>query len=215
MDFADAYLMCKLGRPELAGWWGKLLGGKERTFYAIAPKQSGAGDPSPDNVRPILPGLRLIMDDSSTLEVYGGTLTVTSGVLTVTHRCVSFDGTENWGVVNNSDNIRYFVSAATDGNCVIGSDIYSHTVYNPNIRTPASSASVQYGAKLYEVNVSGLIRMILCLPDMPGTAADFKAMLAAWAQAGTPLQVCYELAEPVTYQLTPQEVERAVRELST
>ena len=26
-DFADAYLMCKLGHPELAGWWGKLLGG--------------------------------------------------------------------------------------------------------------------------------------------------------------------------------------------
>lgn len=27
MDFAQAYLMCKLGHPELAGWWGKLLGG--------------------------------------------------------------------------------------------------------------------------------------------------------------------------------------------
>ena len=27
MDFAEAYLMCKLGHPELAGWWGKLLGG--------------------------------------------------------------------------------------------------------------------------------------------------------------------------------------------
>jgi len=27
MDFADAYLLTKLGHPELAGWWGKLLGG--------------------------------------------------------------------------------------------------------------------------------------------------------------------------------------------
>lgn len=27
MDFADAYLLTKLGHPELAGWWGKVLGG--------------------------------------------------------------------------------------------------------------------------------------------------------------------------------------------
>lgn len=27
MDFAEAYLLTKLGHPELAGWWGKLLGG--------------------------------------------------------------------------------------------------------------------------------------------------------------------------------------------
>lgn len=27
MDFAEAYLLCKLGHPELAGWWGKVLGG--------------------------------------------------------------------------------------------------------------------------------------------------------------------------------------------
>ena len=26
-DFADAYLLTKLGHPELAGWWGKVLGG--------------------------------------------------------------------------------------------------------------------------------------------------------------------------------------------
>lgn len=27
MDFAEAYLLTKLGHPELAGWWGKVLGG--------------------------------------------------------------------------------------------------------------------------------------------------------------------------------------------
>ena len=211
MGFAKDYLWAKLGLPRNRFWWALLR--EQKTQYAIKAKQLGTGDPSPDNVRPILPGLRLIRDDSSTLEVYGGTLDVTNGVLTVTHRCVSFDGTENWGVVNNPDNIRYYVTVTVGDDFTIGSEVYSHTVYNPQVKISQASTDVQYGARIYKTTTAGALRMIICLPGMPGTKDDFLSMLATWATAGTPLQVCYALTEPVTYQLTPQEVERAVREL--
>ena len=32
MDFVEAYLLTKLGHPELAGWWGKLLGGDGKAW---------------------------------------------------------------------------------------------------------------------------------------------------------------------------------------
>ena len=44
--------------------------------YDFLPIQEGTGDPSPENVRPITPGLILTRDDNTTLEVWGGSLTV-------------------------------------------------------------------------------------------------------------------------------------------
>lgn len=44
--------------------------------HSFLPIQDGSGDPSPENVRPIRPGLTFTRDDDSVLSVYGGTLTV-------------------------------------------------------------------------------------------------------------------------------------------
>lgn len=189
----------------------------------IRPAQEGSGNPSPENVRPITGWTDMKINVSPTYEardgtiysvtipseagvVYGGTLDVINGTLTITHKLLTFDGSETWGIIDNPDNIRYYTITNIGDGHVIRSDIYSHTVYNQNLRTSQASTDVQYGARLYTTTTSGILRLIVCLPDMPDTKAGFQAMLASWATAGTPLQVCYELAEPVTYQLTPTQI---------
>ena len=42
-------------------------------------------------------------------------------------------------------------------------------------------------------------------PDETGIG-EWKEYLAAQYAAGTPVQVCYEIAEPYTIQLTPQQI---------
>jgi hypothetical protein len=39
-----------------------------------------------------------------------------------------------------------------------------------------------------------------------GTAQEFKDIITAQENAGTPIQICYELATPITVQLTPTEI---------
>jgi len=195
MDFADAYIMCKLGHPELAGWWGKLLGGGVKTLYTITPKQQGAGEPSPDNIRPILPGLTLTRDDDTVLEVYGGTLDVTSGTLTVDMVALT---------VATAPRKDYGISAA-------GAPYLDMII-------PTDKRSVPNGAC-----VCSMYSQIL--QSQAGTSGKFRcysnsisvydSRFTSKSSAESTLamdgfHVVYPLATPITYQLTQAEVKRAV-----
>lgn len=208
-DFAEAYLMTKLGHPELAGWWGKLLGGGgAKTLYTIGLKQQGTGDPAPDNVRPILPGLTLVRDDDSVLEVYGGTLDTASGVLTVTHEIVTNDGTVFWMIASGFNPIAFYrlASGPSPSGNVVG--VFSH------FRLAQVITNAGYGAKFYVYNgLRIIVRFDDDYSEKPTTADEMKAWCMTQAQRGTPFQAVYPLATPVTYQLTQAEVKRAVREL--
>ena len=57
----------------------------ENKEIVISAVQSGEGNPSPTNIRPISAGLTIEMDDSTTLEVYGGSLNPVTGKMTITH----------------------------------------------------------------------------------------------------------------------------------
>lgn len=134
--------------------------------------------------------------------VYGGTLDVVSGVLTVNRFFKAFDGTETgWtkagGTSNNTQ--RYYITwenMDVSGVANPSDAICSHLVF-------LSGNAGAFGT--FNCTVTNF-----AVKDGDGSQfADitaFKAWLAAQNTAGTPLQLCVELATPQTYQLTPTEV---------
>ena len=170
--------------------------------------QEGFGDPSPDNVRPIIGRDNITItansvDHNISLDdsVYGGSLDVTTGVLTVDRQFAIFDGTENW--VNVGGQYPYAFQLDT---------------YIPNIKSsPISSQNIlcnMFVQTKVEVPTGDAIRwqvntqtgrLYVYCHQYSGDLAGFKAMLAE-----NNLQVCYNLATPITVQLTPTQVEQII-----
>ena len=131
--------------------------------------------------------------------VYGGTLDVVSGVLTVTHGYVTFDGSsdEQWsittyGTTNHRAAINYS-GLATDVPDSQIADIISNqyetiSYNNGNVK---SGISARYNNS--QINVFGATFT---------TKTEFTDYLSA-----NPLTVVYKLATPLTYQLTPTQVQ--------
>lgn len=131
--------------------------------------------------------------------VYGGTLDVVTGELVVNKVCVSLNPSWYW-YVSSTQPSGLTVVATTDFPLhVVGGEICSH---------------YKRATTLYVVNlalgefITAATSAYFCFKDSSGgTADEFKEYLTAQATAGTPVQVVYELATPLTYQLTPQEIE--------
>ena len=172
----------------------------------IEPAQSGSGDPSPDNVRPISgwtgaqvshsgadrtnPTTYSITFPTEAGTVYGGTLDVTNGVLTVTHKYYINAGTGEWGEITTNGN-RYYIGGVSS-----------------DAKNTSTNGWSNYGIMTDSFTNDGVVvgsngRINLC-----GTLHDaFNSIDALKAHmAQTPLQVVYELAEPITYHLTPTEI---------
>ncbi len=147
--------------------------------------------------------------------VYGGTLDVTTGLLTVDRAMVTCDGTNNW--------IQRWVAYTP---CVFTLDnVFALPPQLVDITIPiigCAGISNQYDWHPYDQDYEGKLSMWhIKEPDQnPGCAFSinqanrifvkdnrfnsvdaFKDYLTEY-----PLQVCYELATPQTYQLTPTEV---------
>ena len=124
--------------------------------------------------------------------VYGGTLDVTDGTLTVDRAMVTFDGTENYvgtwfpSVVVD----KTFPVGAGDGNNFVNSHLPSMT--NACNYASPSKRTFQFS----KVNTWwGL-----------SSADELKAVVAQQYADGTPVTVCYPLATPIVYNLTPTEI---------
>lgn len=130
--------------------------------------------------------------------VYGGTLDVVTGVLTVTRKTLIADGTQN--IVSTSSN-RFFI-LVSDAKVVNAS----------NQTTYAGVVCDRLPSKTWASLVNGGIG---CSPVW-GQGVGFKnpdiTTAADWNTYFTnnPTQFSYELATPLTYQLTGQEVEALV-----
>lgn len=121
--------------------------------------------------------------------VYGGTLDVATGVLTITHAFAQFDGTENWNQTAQYCYVfGYPQSYSQGGSTQIGSHFSTQFVYNA-------------GNSLFAQQNGAVVKSNRADRDA------WKAELAQQAADGTPVQLCYELATPVTIQLTPTQVE--------
>ena len=127
--------------------------------------------------------------------VYGGTLDVVTGVLTV-DRVIADLGDNNW-VVHSSGNVyaENFVLDWVANRSAISSQ-YVHVADVVGV-----SSVTQNGTFAFQ-NTSGGIRTRIIIKDdsfIGYTAEQVKSALAG-------VQVVYELATPITYQLTPYQV---------
>lgn len=133
--------------------------------------------------------------------VYGGSLDVTNGVLTVDRVTETLNGSssEGWFFGGWSYGIRALgkISAPSD---------YSNpaNIICDRLKTLATAWTQEaWGIKLYYDSSSQTYRADTYWPN--GIFDENLASLSAYLSAN-PLQICYKLATPVTYQLTPQEV---------
>lgn len=172
------------------------------------PAQSGSGDPSPENVRPISgvstvtvyhsgadtsnPDTINVTFPAEAGTVYGGTVDLATGVLTVTAAYREFDGSndENWGGATGERQafpIQWPEVRAEGAGRVIAC--------NQSIEGDRYSDDPGFG-KIN--NTSGSYNIRTHLVDTNITQSEFRAFLAEH-----PLQLVCPLAIPQTYQLDP------------
>ena len=138
--------------------------------------------------------------------VFGGELDVTSGVLTITHAKITLDGTQsirttNWNPKTNTVGWLYNYSVT---NNLLGTprtsvpdlkcDSLTPTMYN------SLSQSDVEGIGMYDTNYCGLV------VRMADTSLTTESAINTYL-ASNPIDVVFPLAQPVTVQLTPTEIE--------
>lgn len=181
------------------------------------PKQEGAGDPSPENIRPIV-GRDAVQvtrqEDSAQVDVqmphtiYGGEVDAVTGEGTETWKCVMLNGGESWytwGVnANNAAVTGFFTYAVSDYDAKDAKVICSHLT-NTAIDPWGGHES---GVKLATVGETRYLMysvptaFLADTSDNAAAIASLKSYFAAQQAAGTPVQIAYKLATPVPFTAT-------------
>lgn len=200
---------------------GYPLGVKSR----IDAVQEGTGDPSPDNVRPII-GWEVTelhqSNDGGTEKtytaalpetVYGGELDWETGVLTADRVKLAMNGNENWYIVSNANqNGTVFALIYA----YPGAIVYTNDAAWANVPFVCSHFK-RANATLSDLNLNGSrlnsawyfngnARFVYGEPNGGTDIDDWKSFLSSQYSAGMPVTVVYGLAEPYTIQLTPQQI---------
>ena len=212
------------------------IGGQplEKCIVQIDPVQEGSGEPSPENIRPITnwQGANIHVSPTTDAQagttysisflteagtVYGGTLDVITGVLTVDvfgHELSEDDRINVIGTgestlirfVGFPDNTRFPASKDREMEDALSDPLVmcSHLFKN-NI----TSTSTRIGWIVYHSSTNTFPYIQFRFPQsMEITTSDaMGAYIVAQRTAGTPITVCYPLATPLTYQLTPTEIQ--------
>ena len=127
--------------------------------------------------------------------VYGGTLNVVTGELVVDRGRVNVSSSWYWYKSGSySGGFYATIENAGTGQKTNTPFICSHA------KTATSISQYVQGTCFCDGSIN--IRIM----DGSDTVQDWKDYINAQITAGTPIQICYELATPLTYQLTPQEV---------
>ena len=128
--------------------------------------------------------------------VYGGTIDVATGLLTVTWAMITINGSTSLqvnGATANTSKFGVFVTGKANGKTNILSNLFAYPV---GVIDAVGVVIGRDGNNFVEFS-------------LPHDVAQTKAAGQAWF-ADNPTQLCYELATPQTYQLTPQEVLHAL-----
>lgn len=177
----------------------------------ISPVQSGSGDPSPTNVRPISgwTGANVVISPTTEAQdgttypiswqaeaetVYGGTLDVTTGVLTVNKRYRSATAFSGKSRTNANDQYIISVDAAAKTNAqVICNMAPQGSVFSSTLTAPVCG---------FADDTLNLFRF--AFPKSMGidTVDKANALISA-----SELHYVYELATPQIYQLSPTDVD--------
>ena len=172
-----------------------------------SPRQSGEGDPSPENVRPItgLDEVQVTLSDgvsdgtTATLDlpstVYGGEVDLVAGEGVETWAYLVFDGTESWEVNNNSINneLQYTLDCGVNLPDIGQGDNRACTHF--------STSNLVYWNQLAANNFA-TNRQYIRVQSLIPTLDEWKSYLAAQYSAGTPVTVVYKLATPQSIQAT-------------
>lgn len=188
-------------------------------FFSEQPAQGGMGDPSPDNIRPILINNTVQVGQTNTLTlpetVYGGEVDAVRGNGQETWKTLTLDGTEEWGIEQtNSPGKNGFVFQVPEITTPEKPEIKGDIVCS---QYPTVSANDTYQCK-NGISVEAANNHYFRIYNdtyAGGTTDEWKAYLAAQHAAGTPVQVCYKLAEPVPFTATGAQPMPALAGLNT
>lgn len=207
------------------------LGGSNITALSanIEQVQSGSGDPSPSNVRPITgwTGANIYVSDEEPVigeaqntavnvsfgqTVYGGTLDATGGTLTVTQQVDTFDGSsdEGWTLQTWSYSRRYFrVTLSKTYKKVDHGFVGVSANWLPAISDAQDGSYTLSSLRLRSSSTASNYLFLLLGTDIPDvtTVAELRAYLAE-----NPLQVSYPVATPTTLTVTPPAIQTSVGE---
>lgn len=176
---------------------------------ALEATQSGSGTPSPSNVRPISGHTEVTVtvaddaDDPTVSEdyttalgrtVFGGTLDLVSGVLTVTWASVDF-GSLGWAK-NTLNGVITFYAALSDAKLPSSNSVKANIMSSSYEADTANNVYTNTTSGRFSLNTSGYIQV---RNSNYSDASTFKTAM-------TGQTICYELATPQTYQLTPQQI---------
>lgn len=175
----------------------------ESLIVSIEPVQEGSGDPSPDNVRPIsgwsaaevtVNGKTITHEfkdaQGNTLTVYGGEDELVGGKLRVNRAMVDL-GTLTWNKINTAGSHwrfwAYLNDMATGGEML--SSQYKHI-------TPTQSYLGEIGIAS---QASSSNYLVMVSDERFSDAATFNTAMSG-------VQLCYELATPLEYDLTAEDL---------
>ena len=120
--------------------------------------------------------------------IYGGEVEATTGEGQETWKLLTLDGTEKWDAVGSGDNLYFRSILISIGPRMMSSDDYCTTFPIVSI----SDANTAQGVNGWNTS------LYLRWPTFADVDA-LKSYLAAQYAAGTPVQVCYKLAEPISF----------------
>lgn len=139
--------------------------------------------------------------------IYGGTMDAVTGEGQETWKLLTLDGTESWNTwglnANNPAVTGFYTYDIKDYDNINTKGICSHSAATGQDVWGGRSAGIGFASVgsspyfIYSIPTS-------LLPDISAghEVATFKAYLASQFAAGTPVQVCYKLAEPVPFTAT-------------
>jgi len=184
---------------------GGMANSCEVTF---SPIQSGTGDPSPTNIRPISgwDSVDLVVSDGESEgethtatfpdTVYGGVWKATEGKLVIDYVCVDL-GTVDW-TKSSATNGNVFWHSFSDRYRIIG-NLYQFICSQYKNAQVSRNYLVDNEIGLY--NTTNTER--ICILDTAyndSTAAEFKTAMSG-------VQLCYQLATPTEITLTAEQIE--------
>lgn len=123
--------------------------------------------------------------------IYGGTVDAVTGEGLGMWKLLTLDGTEPWNAVGSGDTLYFQSTSISIGTRVLSRGDYCTTF---PIASVSSSNTVQ--------GVSGWKTSLYLRWSTFADVAALKSYLAAQYAAGTPVQVCYKLTEPVPFAAT-------------
>lgn len=168
----------------------------------IPPLQAGSGTPSRENVRPILPVTAASLYHSTErtedavpiaikelpADFFAGTLDWVTGRLVCTHACITLAGTGvNW--IRGTNNYYVEVNGIAEKSSLLCNQFVSST----KAATTLPEGTMRQGG----------IQNRVCFAN-PGNALLSDEWRALWD--AQPIQLLYELAQPVTYTLSPHQL---------